>query len=106
VYTRARPLCICSNNDVPPRKPLGKKIAGVELLHKTSISGPRRRYVPTCRFTTSPEVSPRDYVDTLNMGYPVVLCQGETPVAAHGHGTAGWPTRLRDGSHHMWHWAS
>jgi hypothetical protein len=42
------------------------------------------------------------FVGTLNMGYPLLLDQGETPVVAHSHITIGWPARPRDGAHHMW----
>jgi hypothetical protein len=51
------------------------------MLHKAGIFGARHMYVPTCRFTTTPEVGLGPSVGTLNMGYPLVLCQGETSVA-------------------------
>jgi hypothetical protein len=30
-------------------------------------------------------------VGTLNMGYPLLLGQGETLMAAHSHGITKWP---------------
>lgn len=56
--------------------------ASVVLLHKTNISRTRRRYGPTYGFIVLPEVSPRAYVDTLNMGYPLLLGPNKTPMAA------------------------
>jgi hypothetical protein len=76
--------------------------AGVEMLHMTSISGARRRYGPTCGFATSPEVGLGTSTGTLNMGYPLLLGQGKTPMAAHSHGTTRWLARLRVEAHHMW----
>jgi hypothetical protein len=51
------------------------------LQHKANISGTRHRYDPTCGFPTSPEVCLVAFVSTLNTGYPLLLCQGDTPVA-------------------------
>jgi hypothetical protein len=57
------------------------KATGTVLLHKANISGTRHGYDPTCGFPTSPEVGPVAFASTLNTGYPVLLCQGDTPVA-------------------------
>jgi hypothetical protein len=62
--------------------PLDMKAIGTVLLHKTGISGARHMYDPTYRFTTIAKVGPGASIGTLNMGYPLVLCQGETSVAA------------------------
>jgi hypothetical protein len=40
-------------------------------------------------------------VGTLNIGYILLLGQGETTVAAHSHETNEWPARLRAEAHHM-----
>jgi hypothetical protein len=45
-------------------------------------------------------------VGTLNMGYPLMLGQGETTVAAHSHETTGWPAQLKVEAHRMWPWVS
>jgi hypothetical protein len=62
--------------------PLDMKAIGTVLLHKTGISGARHMYDPTYRFTTIAKVGPGASIGTLNMGYPLVLCHGETSVAA------------------------
>jgi hypothetical protein len=48
------------------------------LLYKIGISGVRRWYGPTYGFTATPEVGLGGTVGTLNMGYPLLLCQGES----------------------------
>jgi hypothetical protein len=40
-------------------------------------------------------------VGTLNIGYLLLLGQGETTVAAHSHETDEWPARLRAKAHHV-----
>jgi hypothetical protein len=38
------------------------------------------------------------------MGYPLLLGQGGTTVAAHSHETTGWPAQLSVEAHRMWSW--
>jgi hypothetical protein len=78
----ARPFVVlCSNNSMSTSSPLNMEAAGTVLLHRTSISGTRRRYGPTYGFTASLEVSLGASLGTQNMGYPLLLGQGETLVA-------------------------
>lgn len=65
--------------------------AGAVLLHKTDISRTRRRYGPTYGFTAPPEVSLGASVGTLNIGYPLLLGQSETLVAAIEDFPSGYP---------------
>jgi hypothetical protein len=111
-------LCLWSNSEALPSKPLGMEvvgaellhttsisgarrrygttcgfaISGAELLHTTSISGARRRYGTTCGFAISPNVGLGASIGTPNMGYPLVLGQTGTLVANHSHErTSGLP---------------
>jgi hypothetical protein len=85
-------LCLWSNSEALPSKPLGMEVVGAELLHTTSISGARRRYGTTCGFAISPNVGLGASIGTPNMGYPLVLGQTGTLVANHSHErTSGLP---------------
>jgi hypothetical protein len=70
-------------------------VEGVGLWYGSNMSRARRWYGPTYGVATSLEVGPGASVGTLNMGYPLLLGQGRTPVATCSHGgTSGLP-RLR-----------
>jgi hypothetical protein len=83
--SRARPFCLCSNSEVFSSKPLDMETAGAELLLRTNMSRTRCRYGPICGFATSPEVGLEAFVGSPNMGYPLLLGLGGTPVAIRSH---------------------
>lgn len=78
---------------MPTSNPHSMEAVSIMLLHKTNISRTRHIYGPTYGFIASPEVSPRAYVDTVNMGYPLQLGPNKTPMAAIKGSLVANPTR-------------
>jgi hypothetical protein len=74
-------VCLMQQQQYADRQLTQHEATGTALLHETGISRIRRGYGPTCGFAASPKVGLGASIDTLNMGYPLQLCQSKTPMA-------------------------
>lgn len=74
-------ISLSSSNSMPTSIPLSMEVISAMLLHKTGISGTRRRYGPTYGFV-SPRGGPGCLYRYRKHGYPILLGQDKTPMAA------------------------